>query len=213
MIVGLSALLCLGASAGSATIDAAADWSPGDRTGAPLSPEVEGDDRSARGDGVYGRLSGEVDFGVHLGAYLGRTTQGSLELTGHYYSMAGLYARYLDASPGEGSERSIAAGVSVRPLFVPRWGLDLQTGSALVDLTIDSLALRIGAFAMWEAELDPRRGLEASLGLGVPLMGSAEGLWLDLQGIWRMADPSVIDRPSELGAVLALSWHWMLQLR
>jgi hypothetical protein len=79
-------------------------------------------------------------------------------------------------------------GAELRPLFLPRWALDMELGSPLLDLTLDSLSLGAGLFIARRVEpAETRTGLELSLGLGVPLFARAEGLWLEARGFVRPA--------------------------
>jgi hypothetical protein len=144
-------------------------------------------------DGVYGRLDGSLTLGLAAGVELEAGEPGaSLRLSGHYLWTAGGYLHYSDAFGG-GSERSARAlglGVEVRPLFLPRFALDSEQGPALLDLTLDSLALSGGAyFSMPQAgSFGDERGFELGLGLAVPLLAQAEGPWLSLRAARRFAD-------------------------
>ena len=144
-------------------------------------------------DGVYGRFDGNIDLGLAAGVELeAGEPRAALRASGHYLSSAGVYFRYED---GFGSNdvrplRVAALGIDVRPLFLPRFALDLQQGPALLDLTLDSLSLSAGAYVA-QPELGAfadERGFDLGLGFGVPLCGEARGLWLEARAERRFAD-------------------------
>jgi hypothetical protein len=156
------------------------------------APKAEG----ARNDGVYGRFDGSLALAGGLGAELeGKQPRGSLRLTAHYLWTAGVYARYSDAfsSPDHAAPRVLSGGVDVRPLFLPRFALDLEQGPSALDLALDSISLSAGAFfkqppSSIGGSFGSQRGFEIGLGGGVPLCGVARGLWLELRGERRFAD-------------------------
>ncbi len=144
-------------------------------------------------DGVYGRFDGTLDLGVAAGLELeAGEPRASLRATGHVWWTAGAYLRYADGfgAAGERARRVLGAGVDVRPLFLPRFGLDYQQGPAQLDLTLDSLSLSAGAyFAEPRAgELGDERGFELGLGFGLPLRAQATGPWLEARAERRFAD-------------------------
>jgi hypothetical protein len=144
-------------------------------------------------DGVYGRFDGSVDLGLGAGVELeADEPRAQLRASGHFLSTAGVYLRYEDGF-GENDERPARAlgfGIDVRPLFLPRFALDLQQGPALLDLTLDSLSLNAGAyFAQPQRDaFGQERGFDLGLGFGVPLCGEARGLWLEARAERRFAD-------------------------
>src|SRR6185503_13393767 len=88
-------------------------------------------------DGVYGRLDGDLDLSLAAGAELVRGGAGAAAtFRAFYMQTAGLYIGYgtsfgnLSAVP----PRSLAVGVGLRPMFIPRWGNDLERGPAILDL-------------------------------------------------------------------------------
>jgi len=180
------------------------------RTAATVRGEVKGPD-SASGDGVYGRFDGDVEVGLGLGAELdpGAERRFAARADLHYFAMAGAYFGYADAlrtsDDPERSERRLALGVDLRPLFIPRWALDMQQGPAFVDLTLDSISLGMGVF--WAepggGAFGDQRGFEASLGFGLPLTGSAGGPWLEARGGLRWPDESA----REESLLALLTWR------
>lgn len=162
---------------------------------------------SAAADGVYGRFDGDLDLGLALGAELGSAGHAApaLRATAHYFSIAGVYAAGRIKAGDESAPSLFGLGVDLRPLFVPRWAKGLETGSALFDLTLDSLSLSLGAF--WARpgvhQAASQRGFDAQLGLGVPLLATAAGPWLEARGALRYPDGA----RREEAVLLLLSWH------
>jgi hypothetical protein len=168
---------------------------------------VKPDDRQ-RGDGAYGRFDGDLDlgFGAGVSAAFGSEDYGvALRATGHWYSTAGLFLSYSEAVGTSRFERRAGAGIELEPLFIVRWSQALERGPAFLDLTLDSLSLGVGYFL-----LDPplrgfgsRRGVELSLGLGLPLFGDASGPWLEARGGYFLPKSE-----REVTGLLFLSWHF-----
>jgi hypothetical protein len=192
-------------------------WEPGNSTTSRVKDEVDADDRGRSADGVYGRFEGDLDIG--FGAGVDATTEatlGAVRGSLHYFSTIGVYLGYADAlgSANESDRRRLSLGVDLRPAFIPRWSKNIEQGPSFVDLTLDSISLGVG---VWWADppggsFGDRRGLEASLGLGVPLMGNATGLWLEARGLLRWADPAHDPGDKADGGILALlSWHQLVQ--
>jgi hypothetical protein len=172
--------------------------------------------------GVWGRFDGDVELALGVGMARGVASDidsgsGALRASAHWFATAGLVIGYEDALGGRAASavRSLALGVDLRPAFVPRLTNDLEQGPALLDLTIDSISLGLGAF--W-AEPQGRsfgaaRGFESSLGLGMPLLGHAPGPWIEARGRLRWVEADVDPAP-EAAVVAVLSWHafWLSPL-
>jgi len=144
-------------------------------------------------DGVYGRLDGNLALAFAAGPELeAGEPRGALRVSAHYLWTAGAYARYSDAFGGADSrpERALSFGVDLRPLFLPRFALDLEQGPALLDLAFDSLSLTAGAYLAEPraAAFGDARGFETGFGLGLPLMAQAKGPWLEARAERRFAD-------------------------
>lgn len=195
-----------------ARAEESARW--GRRTTAPVSPSVVPPSGApTEADGVYGRFDGDLELSLGAGAALDPdATRGALALGLHYFSVAGVTLTASDALGRSvaGDARVLGLAVDLRPGFVPRWAQGMQRGPAFLDLFIDSISLSLGA---WWAGLDggalgERRGLEASLGFGLPLTGRAPGPWLEARGALRWPDAAVAG-PTEVvpGALLLVSWH------
>jgi len=164
-------------------------------------------------DGVYGRLDGDLELRVEAGA--GFAAGGPSLAAGAaalYLGTAGLYAHYTDAL-GSGAPdiaRSIAFGVHLQPLFLARYGSDLEHGPARLDLLVDSFGLEIGSF--WAAPrghgLRAEPGLELATTLAIPILARGNGPFLALRGALRLGQDeaySAIDRAGLFS--LTLSFH------
>ncbi|APR79411.1 Hypothetical protein A7982_04758 [Minicystis rosea] len=179
-----------------------------------LSPK----EARADGDGVYGRLEG--DLGLRLGAGAALSAGGpmlAVEAGFRYLCTAGLFVHYTDAvgTNGPRIQRSIAGGIEIAPLFLARYLTNLQSGKPYLDLFVDSFAFGLGAF--WD---EPRMGswptkpgVELSLGFAFPILPRASGPYLGVRGAlrWRDGDltgnhggPDIIER----GALLSITLGW-----
>jgi len=162
---------------------------------------------AASADGVYDRFDGDLDLGLALGAEFGSAGHAApaLRASAHYFSIAGVYASGRIKAGDESAPSLFGLGVDLRPLFVPRWAKGFQTGSALFDLTLDSLSLSLGAFWAGSGQNSPesRHGFDAELGFGVPLLARAAGPWLEARGALRYPDGA----SREEAVVVSLSWH------
>jgi hypothetical protein len=179
--LGLSSLLFFCGASASAT----------EAVHEPTAPQVFAPQPGS--DGVYGRLDGSLALGFAAGAELeAGEPRGALRISAHYLWTAGVYARYSDAFGGADSrpERVLSFGVDLRPLFLPRFALDLEQGPALLDLAFDSLSLTAGAYLAEPraAAFADARGFETGIGLGLPLMAHTKGPWLEARAERRFAD-------------------------
>jgi hypothetical protein len=160
-----------------------------------------------RGDGVYGRLDG--DWALSADAMLDFSSKTGFapaaRLAAHYFWMAGVYVAA--AGPAtRGLDSRFATGVELRPMFLPRFGLDLQRGPSWLDLWIDSIGLGLGAYWEHPSGADAlQRGFEANLGFGVPLQRRDAGLWWVSRAGLRLPDDA---RPAQFTVQVGLSWHW-----
>jgi hypothetical protein len=188
-------------------IAAANDWDPGHRTTATLPREIDPDREHPATDGVYGRFAGAFDWSLGAGGGYGDAPGSGFVLTSttlHWFSLLGAYAAFrevLDASES-GLERAVSGGVEVKPLFLLRWSENLERGPALLDLTLDSLALGVGARAARHAGRWSS-GVETSLAVGAPLTGEANGLWARVRGSLLLSPGREVAAQIDV----ALEWH------
>ena len=160
-------------------------------------------------DGVYNRLDGDLDLGFGLGAELGSAGRvaPALRASAHYFSMAGLYLEGRMHSDEDAPRSLFGLGVDVRPLFIPRWSKGYERGPSILDLSLDSCSLSLGAF--WTPApphalpAQTGRGFEAGLGFGLPLFSTAAGPWLETRAVLRYPDASA----REEALIFTLSWH------
>ena len=187
----------------------AADTAPAPQR---LRGEIDPDAERGESDGVYGRFDGDLDLGLAAGANLSLTSKdvgAGARVNALWYFSAGPYLSYAErVSGGSESNRRAGFGLELRPLFLPRWALDLERGPAFLDLTLDSLSFAVGAFVATPAEGDfgERRGVELSAGLGVPLLAEAPGPWLEVRALLDLPN----DGPREALITISLAYHFAL---
>lgn len=170
---------------------------------------VDPDSNRHRGDGAYGRFDGDLELGLGAGgmlAFSDRALGVAVRGDARWYSTAALYGQYAEAlSSAPRVERRLGVGVELTPLFLIRWSQALETGPAIVDLTLDSLALGLGVTLATPRGrgFASRKAFEGSLGFGVPLFGTAAGPWLELRGALVLPKPAA----GEANATLLFTWH------
>ncbi len=132
---------------------------------------------AAQGDGVYGRLAGDVTVEALAGggvAFEPRVTTGSvaLELRARYLGSAGVLVGG-ELRP-DGASR-VLFGIDLRPIFLPRFLLGGSFRDRYWDLWLDSIGLDLGLAI---TPLDQGAGVALAVGLGfdVPLFFFDEGL-------------------------------------
>jgi len=168
-------------------------------------------------DGAYGRFDGDLDLSIGAGAAFahGGPTAAALARV-MYLGTAGLYAAYTDAFGADRPVlRSASVGVGVRPLFLPRWGYDLEQGPATLDLALDALTLDFGVLLAKRPSdnADSGPGVEAALSTEVPLIGRATGPWIGLRGAiqWRAGElasrADLAPESTRFVGLITLSWH------
>ena len=172
-----------------------------------------------RPEPTYGRLAGDVTLVGGLGAVVaarGVRAEGEVRL--RYLESAGVFASYEDAAlVGSAAEpvRVLTTGLELRPLFLGRWLTGRETQRARLDLVLDSFGLELGAtFAQPAgASFASRAGVQAGLGLEVPLLPDATGPWIGLHAGARWSDDAlatgVVRDADDRSAYLAitLAWH------
>ncbi len=172
-----------------------------------------------RVDPSYGRIDGDMTLVLGAGATVassGARAEGELRL--RYLESAGIFAAYEDGplvSSGAEPARVLAAGVELRPLFLYRWLEGHETQRAWLDLAIDSLGLEVAATWSQPAgtSFASLGGLQAGLGLEVPILPRATGPWIGLHGGVRWSDAALTSgaasSPDDRAAFVAitLAWH------
>ena len=177
----------------------------------------------ARADGAvdpsYGRVQGDLPLVAGLGATVaegGSRAEGELRL--RYLESVGLFGVYEDGPlVGSSSQprRLLVGGLEVRPLFLYRWLRGHETQRAWLDLAIDSLGLELGVVAMQPAgtSLGSQLGVQAGLGIELPILPDATGPWIGLHGGVRWSEAelstgtvSITDDRSAYVS-LTLAWH------
>jgi hypothetical protein len=182
----------------------------GARDESPMRGEIDADAARGEGDGAYGRFDGDLDVGFAAGANVALTSRGvgaGARVNALYYFTGGLYTSYGEMLTGSRDPmRRAAFGLELRPLFLPRWALDLQRGPAFWDLTLDSLNLGVGGFAASPrgGAFGERRGVEFSAGFGVPLFAEGPGAWLEARALIDLPN----DGPSEALLMLSFAYHF-----
>jgi hypothetical protein len=146
-----------------------------------------------------------------------RTPRGTVDLRARYMSTSGLFLTYEDKLFWNDAEpqRVFAFGLELRPLFLARWLTGRELGSTRADLFLDSFGLELGGFTEQPQgkQFASRLGLQAGIGLEVPIFSRATGLFLATHGGCRWADSALAgdtvqspaDRALYLGITLA--WH------
>lgn len=203
--------LSLLSSAFPARVARAADapaWQPGRVTSSPLEGEVEPRETGDH-DGVYGRFDGDVFVALGLGAELGAGTRLGGVARALFFHSIGLQVGFARAPSAEAALEQVGfAGVELRPLFLPRFALDLEHAGPLLDLTLDSLSLGAGVCFADEAGTSTATSLELSAGIGVPLFARARGPWLEARGALR---PGLDSEGGQL--LVLLSWYEAIESR
>ncbi len=213
-LVALAALTAIGGASPARAEPAEPGWQPGHVTTSHLPGEVKPDDTIWRNDGVYGRFDGFFDVALDGGAELARDGTGAALLTSiHYFSTAGIYAGFVDSLGGTvlGSARLASLGVDLRPAFLPRWSNDMEGASSVLDLAVDSISLSLGGYLREPkgGTFGDARGIETSLGFGVPLAAWSEGPWLGARCVLRWDDPFGKDAErARAAALVTFGWRF-----
>lgn len=170
-------------------------------------------------DPSYGRIDGDLTLVLGAGATVVPSgPRGEAELRLRYLESAGLFAAYEDGpllGAGAEPQRVLVTGLEVRPLFLYRWLQGHETQRAWLDLTLDSFGIEIAA--TWSqpsgASFASQGGLQAGLGLELPILPHATGPWIGLHGGLRWSDDALASgatsAPGDRSAFLAitLAWH------
>ena len=165
-------------------------------------------------DGGYGRIDGDVSWQLDLGGGSGDGEPGAVGMLAfRYLQTAGVYGTWMWHPSEDPQPRWTGAfGVELRPLFLPRFLKDMETGPPRFDLFLDSLSLRLGAVIADSGAFAHRGpGVETGLAIGLPLSSQASGLWLSASGSIRFShlhmSGSNDDTDRALVWTLTLGWQ------
>jgi hypothetical protein len=182
------------------------------------------DARAAGVEPSYGRVEGDMTLVAGAGVALASGgPRAAGELRARYLETAGIFGTYEDGAivgSSAAPRRVVAAGLELRPLFLYRWLQGHETRRAWLDLTVDSIGLELGL--VWQepqgAAFASSPGFELGLGLEVPLLLDATGLWLAFHGGLRWSDETLasglVATPDEREAYVSitLAWHQVVEL-
>lgn len=185
---------------------------------AALVVAVPGAARAAKPDTTYGRIDGDLAVVGGLGATFGpRDPRATVDVRLRYLSTAGLFGTYEDGpilSSGAEPRRVLATGVELRPLFLARWLTGRELGLARLDLALDSLGFELGAAFLQPAgaSFGGKPGLQAGIGLELPVLPSATGPMIALHGGVRWSDAALegapLHGPSDRALYLNVALAW-----
>jgi hypothetical protein len=181
-----------------------------------LASESSADERT---DSAYGRLRGDLTLVAGVGGVAApRGPRGEGELRVRYLESVGVFGSYEDGALfGSGAEprRAVAAGAEVRPFFLGRWLTGREAHRAGFDLVLDSIGLELAS--VWSqpagAPFGHDVGMQAGLGVEVPIVGEATGPWLGIHGGLRWSEQELgsgrASDADDRGAYLTitLAWH------
>lgn len=165
------------------------------------------------GDGVHGRLRGDMSFRGSVGAELSFASHHVRPLVVAEwvgYQTLGVYAAYREALPAKDPlERALSAGVTFSPLFLWRFSRANQTGRPVWDLLVDSLGLTGGVLLQQprDARFASAVGAEFGGTLALPLMGRANGLWLRSRVLAQSGGGALGHNPWGAVGWLTLTWE------
>lgn len=174
---------------------------------------------SETSDGAYGRIDGDAALQVDIGAGAdGKKTATVTRITVRYLQTAGLYTTWLMHPGSDPTHRwSGSVGVELRPLFLPRFLKNMETGPPTLDLALDSLSLRMGpVMASRGPFAHGTPGFEFDIGAGIPIGGRVDGLWINTSLGFRWSNATMAGARSdpesgpESGADHTLLWSLTL---
>ena len=168
---------------------------------------------AAPDDGVYGRFDSPWSASVATG--VGDASSHvffHLELNGHYLQTAGAY---LYAEPTterfSGAIPQMGAGISARPLFLPRFFKNWEQGPAWLDLLIDSFELRVGMeYSSLRRAINPLQpSFVLGVAVGTPLQSNGNGFWFRATLMARWPHDSARPNSPIMKTILCLSYDFI----
>lgn len=178
------ASLLYGIALGTVALSHVARSAAADRPAASLAHVTDPGATAGRGDGVYGRYSGDLAYRFALGIEWDAQAKATrplivAELVG--YQTIGVYLSYRQGlTKHDEVENVISFGATFSPLFFLRWSKAAELGYPHLDLMIDSLTIAPG-LALSTPPSGPFAGsvgLELGFGAGVPILPRADGPWI-----------------------------------
>ncbi|HEY5960872.1 MAG TPA: hypothetical protein VIV60_30160 [Polyangiaceae bacterium] len=169
-----------------------------------------------RSDGVYGRFDGEISLVPMLGTQwtqAGWLTQ--LGVSAYYLNTIGVAFRSSDGSWSPIKPRAdvnvSSLSLALRPLFLLRWTQDLEHGPKFLDLTLDSLTLKVGSYWSQQHSADVQHvGVETEISFGLPILAKANGPWITWSVLSRWPKVTHADHPIDIALGVALEWSFSL---
>lgn len=170
-------------------------------------------------DTSYGRIDSDLSASIGVGSTFGpRGPRAAADVRLRYLWTAGIFGTYEDGplfSSSSDPRRVLATGIELRPLFLARWLQGWETGNGYVDLTIDSFGLELGVVFTQPAfrGFGSKPGLQAGLGLQIPVVPDATGPVIGVHGGARWSDAALAGRELEgpvdrsLYLLVTLSWQ------
>lgn len=170
---------------------------------------------AAPGDGVYGRLAGDLQIeGGIGGGFAGDRAVGIARVGATFVQAAGLHFVATDSmsSTAPFGTRTLSPGIHLSPLFWARFASDLQSGNARLDLFIDSLSLECGAVWTWDRDrFVPDPGLSLGVSLGFPIFADASGPFVTARASVRYSAADLAGDSGAIGPIglfgITIAWH------
>jgi hypothetical protein len=181
--------------------------------GLAVETRASADEAARFADTTYGRVTGDLAITLGVGATFSgglgvrsaprdesiegdpSAPRGTLDIRLRYLETAGLFGAFEDcfSSTASNPRRILSTGLELRPLFLARWLGGHEFGIPWLDLFLDSFGLEVGAFyeePVGEA-FGNRPGLQAGLGLEIPILPAASGPWIGVHGGLRWSDATL----------------------
>jgi hypothetical protein len=112
----------------------------------------------------------------------------------------------------QSTDRSVtSAEFKLCPLFLSRWSQAWESGPPLLDLTLDSFTIGLGAFWDYDHQLGKLlRGTSVSASLGLPLLSRLSGPWINATVGLRMAEGPALSAQANVFSGVSLSFPWLV---
>jgi hypothetical protein len=170
--------------------------------------------------GTYGRIEGDLTVAASVGATVTPDgTRGALDARVRYLDTAGLFATYEDGfGTSTDPTRVFVSGLELRPMFLGRWLLNMESGRPYADLILDSIGLDLGLLMVQPkgGSMSGLPGLQVGLSAEVPIFPRASGPWVRVHGGMRFDESTVVygTNAATWGhapfLTITLGWHQVL---